>query len=569
MKKLVAFTIAAAALAAAAAGETIVSHGVLGNSGEQGTDLVRFNTSGAPGMGVAFDRFGSLWDRGGDGVLNRYALDGRLLAQYSIPRGSDRNTDQVIVVGDILVLQVRHRLYTLPITSKPGTAAEPMDRTSACISYGTFNGRFASAADGAIVLIDPNTGDVQPVVNDVNPQWVELGPDGAVYAVVNWRMHKYVDGKEVADGWPKSSPGERPQLIDGFWYGHTWHGTIRRYTEQMEPAPGVVLGGASGSFIGHLDQNSELINGRGLAKIKDDLFAVSGFGGIMHLLEWDAGKRRMTIIRRIGAIQPCTGLALDRDGNVFYRAGAWKWNDLPTTPLEFGVNGPEGAGIGQAVMLDGRFMCAAGFVWGQPTIYSGRLDRHVRVERLGDRCSLGRGYIASAAYRANGKLLLLAVNAEGAGHALRIRPDGRFHSDEGPVIMAVAKDAGPFTSLAMKDDNTLLAAAGGAIIQFARDGADWKETRRWNSWGADNADAFGGSIWICADAGRLWVSDSANHRVLLFDLAAAPAAPISAFGGERGSGLESLDSPQVIAACGDRAVVFDAGNQRLMKLEVR
>lgn len=569
MKKLIAYTIAAVALAASAAGETIVSRGVLGNSGEQGADLVRLNTDGASGMGVAFDRFGSLWDRGGNGVLNRYALDGRLLGQYSIPRGSDRNTDQVIAVGEFLVLQVSRKLYTLPITAEPGAAATPMDRSSGCISYGTFNGRFASAADGGIVLIEPKTGDAQLAVNDVSPQWVELGPDGAIYAIANWRMHKYVGGKEITDGWPKRAPGERPQLIDGFWYGHSWHGTMRRYTEQMDPDPGVILGGASGSFIGHLDENSELTNGRGLARIKDDLFAVSGFGGIMHLLQWDAGKRQMTIIRRIGAIQPCTGLGLDRDGNVFYRAGAWKWDDLPTTPLGFGINCPEGAGIGQAVMLDAGIMCATGFLWGQPTFYSGRLGSHVRAERLGNRCSLKRDYTASAAYRAGGNLLLLAVNPDGRGLAFRIGSDGRFQSDEGPVILATAKGTGAFTSLAMKDTNTLLAAAGGAIIEFARDGADWKESRRWSSWGPGEDNAFGGSIWICADSGRLWVSDSANHRVLLFDLPAAATAPISTFGRGRIGGLGSLDSPQLIMACGDRAIVLDSGNQRLVKLEVR
>ena len=52
----------------------------------------------------------------------------------------------------------------------------------------------------------------------------------------------------------------------------------------MEPAPGVALGGSSGSFIGHLDQNADLFIGRGLAEIRDNLFAVSGAGGIPQLL---------------------------------------------------------------------------------------------------------------------------------------------------------------------------------------------------------------------------------------------------------------------------------------------
>ena len=57
----------------------VVCDGVLGNSGEQGAGLVRFGEQGARGIGVAVDRFGSLWDRAGKGVLNRYASDGRSL----------------------------------------------------------------------------------------------------------------------------------------------------------------------------------------------------------------------------------------------------------------------------------------------------------------------------------------------------------------------------------------------------------------------------------------------------------------------------------------------------------
>ena len=73
--------------------------GILGNSGEQGTDLVRFNASKpATGLGVVADRYGALWNRGGAGVLNRYGADGRLLASYRIsdkqpsPRSEKRSS---------------------------------------------------------------------------------------------------------------------------------------------------------------------------------------------------------------------------------------------------------------------------------------------------------------------------------------------------------------------------------------------------------------------------------------------------------------------------------------------
>ena len=70
--------------AASLQAEVIPCDGILGNSGEQGASLVRFEGAVASGMGIVCDRYGSLWDRGG-AALNRYAVDGRLLASYQLP----------------------------------------------------------------------------------------------------------------------------------------------------------------------------------------------------------------------------------------------------------------------------------------------------------------------------------------------------------------------------------------------------------------------------------------------------------------------------------------------------
>ena len=575
--------LAAAALvfAAPAPAATLVCEGILGNSGEQGDSLVRFGATGvgpkgARGIGVAFDRQGSLWDRGGEGVLNRYALDGRLLAQYRIPEGSDQN-DQVALVGDLVVLRVRGALYTLSVDAPAGSEAKPLGKEAACISFNSFRGKIAVATREAIAMVDPATGESAPVAAMKGVQYLDVGPDGAVCAVIDWRMRKFVGGKEVLDGWPKGAPGERPQLVDGAWFGHTWHGTIKRFTESMEPAPGVVLGGASGSFIGHLDQNSELVNGRGMAKIRDTLYAVSGMGGVLHLLEWDASKRQMRIVRRIGPVSVCKGLGLDRVGNVWFHAGSWKWADRPDAPLEFGVNDPEYPGIGQAVMLDSDCMTAPGWLWGKPTFYFGRVSGLVGTNRV-ESCSLKRGFTGSAAFRRDGKLLLLVVDAAGKGQTFAIASDGNYQSDAGPATLKVATEAKEWTSLAMKDANTLLGAADGAVVEMAPDaGLDWKETRRWSSWpgGGQEDDKFGPRIWICSDSGRLWVADRERHRVLVFDLKSGAA--IAAFGAADaraphetpGADLRSLNQPETIAARGARAVVFDAGNQRLVKLSLR
>jgi hypothetical protein len=536
----------------------IVCEGVLGNSGEQGETLVQFgDVSQARGMGVVVDRFGSLWDRGGAGVLNRYAPDGRLLAQYGIPKTTGRN-DQLTLVGDTLVLLLGNQLHTLPIEAAPGSEATKIGIQVDTISFGSRDGRIAAARKGDLFLVDPVKGDAQKIASLEDVRMLDFAQDGSLLVAIRNRVHKLVDGKLVADGWPRGTPGERMQALDGHVFGHAWHGTVRRFTADLEPAPGVVLGGASGSFIGHLDQNSEVFNGRGLAKVRDGLFAISGLGGILHLMTWDGGKQQMTLVRRIGCVPACRGIGLDRQGNVWWYAGSWKWDDRPDTPLRFGVNPPEFPWTAQPVMLDNDHMVAVGHLWGQPTFYYGPLTGEVKNWRIGDKCGLRKDRVGCAVYRGAGRLVLLAVGPSGDGQAFAIGSDGAWREDLGEVQLKTVTPINAWTSLAMKDADTLLGAGDGHVIEMARDGTHWKETRRWR------AD-FGPTVHIASDSGRLWVAERDGHRVCVFEL--VTGKPIATFGSE-GTDLKSLDHPAAIAARGDRAVVYDSGNQRLVKLVI-
>jgi sugar lactone lactonase YvrE len=554
--------------------------GVLGNSGEQGQTLVRFGSLAqsmkgpigggtAAGIGVVCDRFGSLWDRGGEGTLNRYARDGRLLAQYRVSMGIERR-DQLTIVGDTLVLQLGCKLYTLPVGSPANSEVKPLGRDSECISFGSAKGEFASCNKGEIVFVNAETGQTRPAGKMKDVHFLEMTPDGGLFVAANGKMTKLVDGNAVTEGWPRNQPGERPQFLDGFWFGHAWHGTIRRFDAELDPAPGVVLGGASGSFIGHLDQNGELSNGRGMAKLRENLYAVSGFGGTMHLLEWDASKQQFRIIRRIGAAPYCKALGLDAAGNVWWHYGAWKWTDKPDTPIELGINSADE--LGQAVMLDGDEMVAPGWMWGKCAFYYGKLTGEVRTDRIESGCSMKKGLVGSAVYRSQNKLLLLTIDSKGDGRAFVIGGDGKYQSDAGAVALKTATPVKEWTTLAFTGGDargTLLGAGDGAIIEFAADGNDWKETKRWSSWGDGAGEKFGARIFITADGGRLWVSDTQRNRVIVFD--AKTCKPLAAFGtlDKAGTDLNSLAAPQMLAARGSRCVVHDGGNQRLLKLTLR
>ncbi len=547
---------------------TLHCDGVLGNSGEQGTALVRFSAPGAAGLGVVCDRFGSLWDRAGETTLNRYAVDGRLLAQYPLPRdnGEWTRNHQLTLAGDTLLLYTQGQLFTLPVTAPAGTAPTPLHVAADRIAWNSANGQVAFTRGKALALVNVTTGTVTPVATlSGGVLWLEMSPDGAIYPVIDWQMHKYVNGVEVTDGWPKPCPGERPQLLDGVWYGQTWHGTLKRFTGDLQPAPGVVLGGASGSFIGHLDQLSELNKGCGLAHINGTLYAISGLGGIMHLLDWQADKGQMAVMRRIGSVPSCRGIGLDRKGNVWWSCGNWQWTDGPDVPLRHGVNSPDA--IGQSVMLDNDVMVAPGWLWGKPAFFDGPLTGEVRDERLEQKCALERATVAAATYRDTaGKQVLLTITRDGKGQSFYLISDGRYNGEAGPVTLTTAAPVQAWTSLATQGTDWLLGAGDGYIVTFQRAGKDWKETARRNSF--IDGDTFGKTIYLAVDKDRLWVSDRDRHRVMVCDLA---GKLLATFGtpDTAGTDLASLTTPEMIAARGDHAVVYDAGNQRLLKLSLR
>jgi hypothetical protein len=549
----------------------IVCDGVLGNSGEQGSSLVRFSDASARGIGVALDRFGSLWDRAGKGVLNRYAADGRLLDTYRISNGENGN-DQISIVGDILVLLLGGRLHTLAITAPSGTEATALKIEAKCLSFAAYKNRVAVAQGDKLAWFDPATSAIETIADLKDCDAVEVGPDGTVYAKSRNQMHRFAGGATATaggntstSGWPKDGPGERPQFIDGWWYGHAWHGTIRRADANFDPNPGVVLGGASGSFIGHLDQNSELSNSRGMAKLWDGVFALSGIGGVLQLGSWDGATKQFTIVRRIGAVPSCRGLGLDREGNIYHYSGIWRWQDGPDAPLRFQVTPQEG--LGQVVMLDDHRMIAVATLWNKPSFIRGELTDEVKVDRIEKDCALPPGTVGAVVYKGGGGYTLLTVLPDGKSNAFALDPEGRYREDRAAVTLATAQPVKAWTSLAMSGD-ALLAAGDGQVISFARDGEGWKETKRWNSWGDAADQRFGARIHLSTDAGTLVVADRERQRVLGFALAGG--APQWSFGviDKAGTDLTMVDHPETVAVRNGRVVVFDAGNQRLLKLRL-
>lgn len=543
------------------AADSIRCVGVLGNSGEQGATLVRFGGKPASGMGVVCDATGSLWDRGGEDRLNRYAADGRLLGSYSLKdSGGVHGKDRMVLIGEALLMKLGNKLFMLRTDAPAGTAPTPLPVEASRLSFNTRDG-FAVAAIGKSVFLVNPAGETKPVgesAQDIDD--IEIGPGGSIHVSNNSKLSR-IDGGESKGSWP--SPGNSPQWLDGFWYGSAWHGTLRRFNGDLLPDPGVVLGGASGSFIGYVEGNHELNDGRGLAHLRGSLFAASGAEGVLHLLEWQ--PQRFTILRRIGAVPSCSALAIDGKNRIWHRAGYWEWSDGPDTPLRHSTPPPDEPGFFGAATLPNGVAVAPAIRWKSKVFYS---STDGGPARLSDVKEMPEGAVACAAFPLEGRNALWVVDARGQGAAFFVSNEGTHEGHAGNFKLETREPLEGLTSLTA-GDGVLYAAPKGQVIELVLDQKNWREARRWNTWGETPADRFGGTLHLAFHEGRLWISDTDRQRVICLD--AANRRPLAMFGvtDRPGDDLTVLDSPRALAVRGGLAVVHDSGNQRLMRLELQ
>jgi hypothetical protein len=553
--------------------QVITCHGVLGNSGEQGASLVRFEEGVTGGFGIVCDRYGSLWDRGGT-ALNRYAVDGRLLASYKLPKvAADPSSDMIALAGDTLIIRLGNQLYSLSIDAPAGSEIQPMKIEANKMSFSSKDGAVIASKGTEVFLVNA-AGEKKPVVTlKKNPDGLDFGPDGSICVVEGAAVGKvYKVSPENADGIELVGPvpGQRPQFLNGNWYGNASASTLRRFDKNLQPFPGVVLGGQSGAFIGRVAEQSEIVLPRGLAQVRPDLFAVSGLLGVIHLLEWKEADKRFEPIRRIGSVQSCNALGLDNEGRIWCIDGNWDWNDSPSTPLHWGVGAP--AKVFGIAMLNSDTVCGYGYMGrgrGNLLLF-GKMDKELRMNRFSEaKTSLPKEAVAVAVTELNKKRTLLILEASGKLTAVNINDDGSYNSDGAAVQLITETPIKEWTSLASSGKDLLVGAGDGFVVEFVRDGDNWKEKRRWNSFGQDNGDKFGAAIWLALDSGRLWVSDKLRSRVICFDLASGKQLAAYGVADSAGTEISKLNLPTVLAACGNKAVLFDSGNQRILKLELQ
>jgi hypothetical protein len=585
---------------------SIAFAGVLGNSGEAGDGLVTAGVLQAAwiSMGPAVDGQGYLWDRNGGGRLIKYSLDGRAVASFPIAAGNGGKDRIVAVDGDLLVLALNLNYYALFANATPGSAPVKfaVSRGSGMMSGNAFRGRVlistkaGNADNHTLWWLDPRSGNITlftklPVAHystlwEVDPSTGNVFVLSASGQAVTPNM-LFAPNGTLLSTW---SPGGPFMLRGGLWWSFYSHGTVYRFDAARQAAPGVVLGGNSGSVIGHMAENLEIDTPTGIAPLGGDLYALGATTGVMHIIRWDAAAVAMVPVRRIGSIYDTPELALDSAGRIFLRGATFFWEDGPDQPVRDST--AAAAATSQAVTLSDDTIMAACFPYGTHAfgygnsmgILHGALGGALPVKYSAASftdigLSSARRYYGAANYMApllKRKVFLLL---DDLNSAWALNP-ADITAAAFPVRMALNASLPspyPFRSLAMLDGDTLVAAGNGTLVFFARNASDWAESSRFNGVSTIDATAvdaaaagarFGGATEVAIDGGRIWVSDTVHHRVLMFD--ATKRTLLATFGVSRSAGADfsHLDRPTTLAARGDRAVVYDSGNRRVVKLTV-
>ncbi|YCM46609.1 hypothetical protein V2O64_11320 [Verrucomicrobiaceae bacterium 227] len=530
--------------------DTLRFAGTLGNSGGNESSHVTFAGTSARGIGPVVDDSGALWERAGADQLNRYAPDGRLLASFEIP-ASNGHLDQLTRVGNLLVLNLQDHLYTLPLDAASGSKPQKLDLNPSIkvLSSSSFEGRVVVYSDQTKNLewLAPGTGERTLIAKvDTRIDAIHVTDNGTVHAFGNGEVRAWKNGKALA-GFPKGFRGERPQKIGSHWFSHAGHGTINRIDSDFQPDPGVVLGGASGSFIGFLPASADLDKGCGMAQLREGLFAVSGMGGVVQLLTWNGDERRMELARRIGALNDIPGVALDETGNIWTTRGSWRWQDGCEVPLTVGDKEAEISA--QATILNGKTLCVLKTHYRDARLCAGPLIdesgwSHLNWKTL-ENFTLSDSVTGSAAINQEGKWSLVVVERNGKAYKFGITATGQMTSGPSEITLPGLKNC---TSLAWFD-GMLMAADSGNILAFGpSEGKEWEAVGKWAR--------FGGEIHIASDGSRLVVSERDSGTVHLLK-------------GKRDnlSKYSGLHSPTHVAISGDRIVVFEKGRQQLVKLE--
>lgn len=545
--------------ATALAQPEILFDGVLGNSGNNGDTLVRYDKALPIGAGVAADSLGFFWATGGSGRINRYAADGRLIGAYAAPLPS-AEPKRLASTPELIVLLASDVISTLPVNSEPGSTFHPLAEVKATLmSSNVWENQVAIWKKDDLSLVNVQTGEVRKLAAVPAANAIEIGPDGAVYVDTREGVLKFDNQGQPVAGWPRKNPGSGLIRVGDHFYSF-WHSsTLLRMTLDLEPDPGVVLGGGSGSVIARMPVDPDLRVTSGVAEISPNVFAAAGYGGTVMLLYWNEKANAFEVKRRIGGLPSCRGVGISKDGWVVANAGAWRPDAKPDSPLTFGSPlDPDGM-LPVSFMKTGMMIAPALRYGGRPHLVSMAWTRDSDLGEVKQEPFTIKATASTLANWENRETLFVG-EPDGTLRGYLVDGRGELQKALGVIALKTAQPIKRLDSLAPgAGGQGLIATADGFIIELSATAGAWEETDRWNTFGSET---FGAQVFAAVDGAHLWVSDTLNDRVLCFDLASRNL--IATYRG----GEYAPKKPQIISANRGRAVFYDAGNQRLQRLKL-
>ncbi len=538
--------------------ETLRPAGILGNSGAPDAP-VTFGT--ASGAGLVFDNDeGIYYCRTGLSELSALGEDGKVLARYALPN-IHTVQDAMARCGDrIVFLLGGQQLYFLKLNAPAGTAAARYPRHGirqpVVLSVSAFGGKLAVVEkDGNIVRFDPESGAAEAwgALPGVRIRSCDFTPEGDLLLMEG-------DGKSVRLLKSAAQSPEAPRKIIGdrengaeslrragnFYYCGSSGGTLRRFDLALNPAPGVILGGQSGHFIGAVKTDYEVDRMNGIVETRPGELVFSGFSGVIFRGDFDASTQKLVLRKRFGTIPTCAALEVDATGRVFAGNKLWNWNDAPDAPVAISYRDALLTPI--AAGGDGTFAAPGAHPWNQPAVYVGKIGENEFRFQVSKEIGFPANPIGAARFGNR----LLVVDATGKTTAIEFDPAHKnqvWKKNLGPVEFTL-KSPGKSWSAFRNAGDRLFAAIDGAIVEFEVDGNNWREKSRWN-------DNFGTELTFSIDGNRILVGDRKGNRVALYTLdthkklAEAAAA-----------------APGAVALNGKYAAVYESGNQRVLKLAV-
>lgn len=609
--------------------ENLEPAGVLGNSGVSGARLVRvgplpFDRSST---GVAVDADMTLWVSGGDRI-NRLSLDGSLVEWFPLePAGSAVDSRVFAVVGGNLYFLARRpdgsmALYHLALEGDDDRRAAPVavelparprDWMPYLLAPQPLDGRLvlASETEGnpvrlAVYLLDPAV--PPPVLEpaftvagqypgglavDAQRGVIYLGAEFPVASGADGFANSYAilalrpDGTPASPGFPVActkTPAVPTQfrgflsLAAGALWDTAWYGFLSRHDLDGRGNPGRVV-----EWHHDLGYPTQVV---GLTAPDDgswpgnQLLAVTcAQPDSLYLARWNESARALTLEYRLGCVPTIASLGLSGADLVTIgtaRSQLWfRWTDLPTSPpvkaeLHIPVTPP-------FFHEDRCFALAAQYRLDDldkrapvPTVFSPVVGNRNEAFRNGDPVPFRRPVGLSVRVipgDPNATVFVTDAESRQIWQAPFWLPELKPAQDRWEPLPLAAALLAPTDVAALTDGDLLVADRGRVLLLAPQDGA-YRVKNSWDRIGDGPQGALGAHLRMAVDGSWALLSDSDRHRIVLLDW--TRWRPVAQWGETDvpGDDLHHLSCPQQVALRLPRAVVADAGNQRVVKLTV-